>query len=43
LLRALSNLVLNVSRDGTSTTSLGNPFQLSHIDLQLLSSGTLKK
>jgi len=27
LLRALSNLVLNVSRDGASTTSLGNPFQ----------------
>jgi len=27
VLRALSNLVLNVSRDGASTTSLGNPFQ----------------
>jgi len=27
LLRAPSNLVLNVSRDGASTTSLGNPFQ----------------
>jgi len=27
LLRALSNLVLNVSRNGASTTSLGNPFQ----------------
>jgi len=27
LLRALSNLTLNVSRDGASTTSLGNPFQ----------------
>jgi len=27
VLRALSNLVWNVSRDGASTASLGNPFQ----------------
>jgi len=27
LLRAPSNMALNVSRDGASTTSMGNPFQ----------------
>jgi len=27
LLRALSSLALNASRDGASTTSLGNPFE----------------